>query len=81
MEKRLEEVLFQEGWQKLPSWECLYFHQQTQLLLSVYVDDMITAGRKTSLAPMWLRLKKTTYLADPTPLIDHVFLGCTQREP
>ena len=28
---------------------------------------------------MWLKLKKKIDLKDPTPLIDQVYLGCTQR--
>ena len=38
------------------------------------------AGRKPSFANMRLTLKKKTDLEEPTPLIDQVFSGCTQRE-
>ena len=34
-ERRLEEVLLQEGWDKNPSWECLCVHRQAQLFNSV----------------------------------------------
>ena len=49
-EGRLEEVLLQERWEKVPSWECLHVHRQAQLFLSVYVDDIKMAGRKSQLS-------------------------------
>ena len=36
-------------------------------------------GRKESWAPMWARLRKKTEFEDPTPLVDHVYVVCTQR--
>ena len=37
------------------------------------------AGRRESLAPMWAILRKNIELEDPIPLVDQVYLVCTQR--
>ena len=38
------------------------------------------AGKKQSLAPMWKKLMKNVDIDEPTSFLDHVYLGCTQRE-
>ena len=51
-----------------------------KLLLSVYADDMKLAGKKQNLDPMWKLLNKEVDLGEPTSFLDHVYLGCTQRQ-
>ena len=48
--------------------------------LSVYVDDIKLAGRKQNPDPMWKLLNKEVDLGEPTSFLDHVYLGCTQRQ-
>ena len=50
------------------------------LFLSVYVDDIQLAGKKQNLDPMWKLLNKEVDLGEPTSFLDHVYLGCTQRQ-
>ena len=50
------------------------------LFLSVYVDDIKLAGKKHNIDPMWKVLNKEVDLGEPTSLLDHVYLGCTQRQ-
>ena len=50
------------------------------LFLSVYVDDIKLAGKKQNLDPMWKVLNKEVDLGVPTSFLDHVYLGCTQRQ-
>ena len=38
------------------------------------------SGKKQNMAPMWQTLKKNVDLDEPTSFLDHVYLGCTQRE-
>ena len=38
------------------------------------------AGKKQNIAPMWKVLMKEVDLGEPTSFLDHVYLGCTQRE-
>ena len=38
------------------------------------------AGKKQNLDPMWKILMKDVDLGEPTSFLDHVYLGCTQRE-
>ena len=37
-------------------------------------------GKKETLGPMWKVLRKESDLVHPTPLLNQVFWGCTQRE-
>ena len=65
---------------KFPIWECLFVHREKGLFLSVYVDDIKLAGKKQNLDPMWKLLNKEVDLGEPTSFLDHVYLGCTQRQ-
>ena len=46
----------------------------------VYVDDIKLAGKKQNLDTMWKVLNKEVDLGEPTSFLDHVYLGCTQRQ-
>ena len=55
-------------------------HRVKGLFLSVYADDIILAGKKQNIDPMWKVLNKEVNLGEPTSFLDHVYLGCTQRQ-
>ena len=38
------------------------------------------AGKKQNMAPMWKTLMKNVDMDEPISFLDHVYLGCTQRE-
>ena len=44
------------------------------------VDDIKLAGKKHNLDPMWKLLNKEVDLGEPTSFLDHVYLGCAQRQ-
>ena len=46
----------------------------------MYVDAIKLAGKKQNLDPMWRVLNKEVDLGEPTSFLDHVYLGCTQRQ-
>ena len=50
------------------------------LFLSACVDDIKLAGKKQNLDPMWKVLNKEVDLGEPTSVLDHVYLVCTQRQ-
>ena len=79
-ERQFEKVLLKHGWEKIPNWECLFVHCEKGLFLSVYVDDIKLAGKKHNIDPMWKVLNKEVDLGEPTSFLDHVYLGCTQRQ-
>ena len=62
---------------RVPTWECLFVHRSQGLFLSVFV---MTSRKKQNLSSMWKKLVKLVDLGEPTSFIDHVYLGCTQRE-
>ena len=79
-EKQFEKILSKHGWEKVPNGESLFVHREKGLFLSVSVDDIKLAGRKQNIDPMWKVLNKEVDLGEPTSFLDHVFLGCTQRQ-
>ena len=79
-ERQFEKILLKHGLEKIPNLECLFVHREKGLLLSVYVDDIKLAGKKQNLNPMWKLLNKEVDLGEPTSFLDHVHLGCTQRQ-
>ena len=79
-ERQFEKILLKYGWEKVFNWDCLFVHRQKRLFLSVYVDDIKLAGKKQNIDPMWNVLNKEIDLGEPTSFLDHVYLGCTQRQ-
>ena len=79
-ERQIEKSLLKYGWEKVSNWECFFVHREKGLFLSVYVDDIKLAGNKQNIDPIWKVLSKEFDLGEPTSFLDHVFLGCTQRQ-
>ena len=79
-ERQFEKVLLKYGWEKVSSWECFFVHREKRLFLSVYVNDIKLAGKKQNINPMWKVLNEEVDLGEPTSFLNHVYLGCTQRE-
>ena len=79
-ERSFEKVLLEHGWEKVPNLECFFVNREKGLLLSGYVDDIKLAGKEQNLNPIWKILMKDIDLGEPTSFLDHVYLGCTQRE-
>ena len=66
---------------KVPNWECLFVNREKGFFLSVFVDDIKKlAGKKQNIDPMWKVLNKEIDLGETTSFLDHVYLGCTQRQ-
>ena len=79
-ERQFEKILLKHVLEKIPNWECLFVHREKGLFLSVYVDDIKLAGKKQNIEPMFKVLNKEVDLGEPTSFLDHVYLGCTQRQ-
>ena len=79
-ERQFETALMELGWEKVPSWGCLFVHRTQKLFLSIYVDDIKMAGKRQNLAPLWKKLMKYVDIEEPTSFLDHVCSGYTQRE-
>ena len=61
-------------------WECLFVNRARGLFLSVYVDNIKLAGKTENIELTWKILMEDVDLGEPTSFLDHVYLGCTQRE-
>ena len=65
---------------RFPIGNAFFVHSEKRLFLSVYVDDIKLAGKKQNVVPMWKVLNKEVDLGEPTSFLDHVYLGCAQRQ-
>ena len=79
-EGQFEKILSKYGWEKVSIWESLFVHREKGFFFSVYVDDIKLAGKKQNIDPMWKVLNKEVDLGEPTSVLDHENLGCTQRQ-
>ena len=79
-ERQFEKISLKHGWEKASNWECLFVHRQKGLFLSVFVDDIKLSGKKQNIDPMWKLLNKEVDVGEPTSFLDHIYLGCTQRQ-
>ena len=58
------------------SWECMFVHDELQLLLSIYVDDFNMVGVTQNLKAGWKTLTENGLGLDPpTPLSDYLGVG------
>ena len=57
-----------------------FSNREKGLFLSVYVGDIKLERKKQNIDPMWKVLMKDVDLGERTSFLDHVYLGCTQRE-
>ena len=71
-ERQFEKIPLKYGWEKVSNCEGFFF--------SVYVDDIKLTGKKQNMDPMWKVLNKEVDLGEPTSFLDHIYLGCTQRQ-
>ena len=46
----------------------------------MYVDDIKLVGKKQNFDPMWNVLNKEVDLGERPSFLDHVYLGCTQKQ-
>ena len=79
-EKQFETVPLEHGWRKVLNWECSFVNRARGLFLAVYVDDIELAGKTENIEPTLKILMEDVDLGEPTSFLDHVYLGCTQRE-
>ena len=80
LERQFEKILLKHGCEKIQNWECFFVQREKGLFLSVFVDDIKLVGKKQNLDPMWKVLNKEVDLGELTSFLDHVYLGCTQRQ-
>ena len=66
-ESQFWKVLLEHDWRKVFDWDCLFVKRERELFLSENIQ------------PTWKILMKDD-LGEPTSFLDHVYLGCTQRE-
>ena len=82
-ERQFEKTLEELGWEEVPNWECLVVGRKFKLFLSVCVDDIKQNGRKEAeFSSHAEEIDEICFvdIEEPTSFLEHVYLGCTQRE-
>ena len=66
---------------RFPNWEYLICtpSKKGYSYLCMWMTSKL-AGEKQNIDPMWKVLNKEVDLGEPTSFLDHVYLGCTQRQ-
>ena len=65
--------------EKVFNWD--FFCTQSKMIILIrVVDDIKLAGKTENIEPTWKILMKDVDLGEPTSFLDHVYLGCIQRE-
>ena len=80
-ERQFEKILLEHGWENVPNWECLFVNREKKsdsCLCTWTIQKLL--GRKQNICPTWKMLMKEVDLGEPTSFLDHVHLGCTQRQ-
>lgn len=78
--KYAEHIIINElDFEKLMSWECLYFHKEKQLFPFVYVDDLKMPGISANIKPMSELMQAHMKLKPPKKMWENQYLGCAQK--
>ena len=78
-ERQFEKFLLQHGWEKVSNRESFFVHREK---CYSYRCMWMTSNwlARQNIDPMWKELTKHVDLGEPTSFLDHVYLGCTQRQ-
>ena len=80
-ERQFEKILWKHGWEKIPNWECLFCSSWKRIiLLCVCGMTWNWLERNKILIRCGKYSTKKSDLGEPTSFLDHVYLGCTQRQ-
>ena len=78
-EKQFEKILLKHGWEKVSNVGMLIRTSWKRIFL-ICVCGRHHIGWKENINPIWKVLNKEVDLEEPTSFLDHVYLGCTQRQ-
>ena len=65
---------------KSPNWLLVCERRKKRLYLSVCADDIKVTGKTNDIETDLKKFSWKNDLGEPTSFLDHVYLGCTQRE-
>ena len=65
---------------EVPNWGCLFVHGKQSLFFSVNVDDITIDWKEQEYGSHVEEIDENVDLDEPTSFLDHVCLGCIQRE-
>jgi hypothetical protein len=73
-ERRLEKVLFAQGWSCIEGWPSAYVHKASGCCMAIYVDDIICSGPERAVKERLQALRSEIIMDEDTPL--QRYLGC-----
>ena len=78
-QRQFQKILLKYGWEKVSNLECLFVHREKGYSYLCMWMPSNWLERNKNVNPTWKVLNKEVDLGEPTSLLDHVYLGCTQR--
>ena len=79
-ERQFEKILLKYGWEKIPIGNAYSYTVKKGYSFLCMCMTQKMAGKKQNIDPMWKVLNKEVDLGEPTSFLDHVYLGCSQRQ-
>ena len=79
-ERQFVKVSLELRWRTVPNGECLFVHRAQGFFLSENVDDIKKGWKRAEYGSHVEKLMKQVDLGERTSSLDHIYLGCTQRE-
>ena len=79
-ERQFEKILLKPNWQNIFNWEYLFVHREKRIILVCVCGWHKIGWKGTKYDQMWKVLMKQVDMGEPTSFLDHIYLGCTQRQ-
>ena len=79
-ERQFEKMPLKHEIKKIPNSQYLFVHREKGLFSSVCANDIKLTGKKTKSWPDVETIQQRSRFGDPKSFLDHVYLGCTQRQ-
>ena len=70
----------EHGWRKFFVGNVYSLTEKKDSSCLCYMDDVKLAGKTENIESTWNILMEDVDLGEPTSFLDHVYLGCTQRQ-
>ena len=77
-EQHLANILREQGWSPIDAWPGVWRHDETGMVIVVYVDDLLMAGLGADTKRLWATIEKSVGFKDPAEPIGR-YLGAYHK--
>ena len=79
-ERQFEKILLKYGWEKVSNWECLFVNREKRTILGRVCGRHQICWQNRKHRTDLENFHERRWPGEPLSFLDHVHLGCTQRE-